>query len=137
MRPAACPLDLWVSGPASLRLSSLGLHGWFIRGRPALDVRPGLVPVRLVELRVCRASFILVRPAPRPGPPRTAYPGRGPGADLPPPRRCSAAPGERPGVGPQRAATPVWGAAPPPGRGASAADPGRESRPARRHAAVR
>ena len=76
-------------------------------------------------------------PGPCPAPPWTACRGRGPGADRPPSVCCSAAHVGRPGVAPLRAGTPGWGAVMPPGRGASAVDPGRESRSGRRHAAAR
>jgi hypothetical protein len=61
VRPAACPLDLVVSGA----WSSWELHGWLIRRRPALDVRPGRVPDRL-GIAVCR-TWSLVHPVPRTG----------------------------------------------------------------------
>jgi hypothetical protein len=63
--------------------------------------------------------------------------GRGLGADRPPTGGCSAAPGGRPGVAPLRAGIPAWGAGMRPGREADAADPGRESRSGRPHAAAR
>jgi hypothetical protein len=100
------------------------------------------VPVRRWIFCVVHAALAaLTRPSgppPRAPPERTS--GRGPGADRPPAGRRlrgGAAPWRRPGVAPLRSGTPAWGAGRPPGRGASAADRGRGSPPARRLAAAR
>ena len=140
VRPAAGPRDLVVSGA----WSSVRLHGWLIRGRPALEGRSGRAPDRLwwcalvsFVLPCWWCAVLLLRPHGHRRSGLTPCRGGAPRARRSPAVRRCATPAGAPGAGPLPAGTPRWGAGAHPGRGAAGAGRGLLPRPGRRHATAR